>query len=198
MIDSVFEQKRALRIKAGDRRRQAAAAMAAKQAGDKLAENYFEAAAGFDAPADGAAVSGYWPMADEIDVRPLMTRLHDAGHTLALPVVVGKGEPLVFRTWQPGAPLAKAGFGLRQPAADAPAIVPGILLVPLLAFDPEGYRLGWGGGFFDRTLAKLRAKSPVIAVGVAYAAQRVDRVPRTERDQRLDWLVTEEGFEAFP
>jgi 5-formyltetrahydrofolate cyclo-ligase len=197
MTDSVFEEKRALRIEAADRRRQAAAQATAKPAGDRLAANYFKAAAGFGAGAADAAVSGYWPMSEEIDVRPLMTRLHAEGHTLALPVVVGKGEPLVFRRWQPGAPLATAGFGLHQPGADAPVVVPQILLVPLLAFDPEGYRLGWGGGFFDRTLAGLRAKSPVIAVGVAYAAQRFDRVPRTERDQRLDWVVTEEDFRAF-
>lgn len=197
MTESVFEQKRALRIRAGDRRRRAAAVAAAIRAGDKLADNYFEAAAGFGARAQNAAVSGYWPMSEEIDVRPLMARLHAEGHTLALPVVVGKGEPLKFRRWRPGAPLGKAGFGLHQPSADAPEVVPDILLVPLLAFDPEGYRLGWGGGYYDRTLAALRAKSQAIAVGVAFAAQRVERVPHTERDQRLDWVVTEEGYLGF-
>ncbi len=197
MADSVFEQKRALRIKAGDVRRRAAAAAAGKGAGDRLADNYFKAESDFGAAAARAQVSGYWPMSEEIDIRPLMARLHAAGHALALPVVVGKGQPLTFRRWRPGAPLVKAAFGLHQPAADAPPVAPDILLVPLLAFDADGYRLGWGGGFYDRTLAALRGQAPVIAIGVAYAAQRLDKVPRTERDQRLDWVVTEDGFTRF-
>lgn len=196
MSDSVLERKRALREEARERRRRAVAA-AGPQAGDRLADNYFKAAAGFGASSPRLSVSGYWPMAEEMDVRPLMIRLHAAGHALALPVVVGKGKPLIFRRWQPGAALGAAGFGLHQPDADAPEVVPDILLVPLLAFDAAGYRLGWGGGFYDRTLAALRATRRVIAVGVAYAAQRVDNVPRTERDQRLDWVVTDEGSTEF-
>jgi 5-formyltetrahydrofolate cyclo-ligase len=196
MSDPVFEQKRKLRDEARERRRRAAAA-AGTQAGERLAENYFEAAAGFANRSQTAPVSGYWPMAEEMDVRPLMRRLHAGGHVIGLPVVVAKGMPLVFRRWQPGAALATAAFGLRQPAADALQVVPEILLVPLLAFDPFGYRLGWGGGFYDRTLAALRKARAVIAVGVAYSAQRVERLPRTERDQPLDWVVTDEWFMEF-
>jgi 5-formyltetrahydrofolate cyclo-ligase len=192
MSDSVFEQKRALRGEARERRRRAAAA-AGKQAGARLADNYFKVKARFANRSPEAAVSGYWPMAEEMDVRPLMTRLYAEGYAIALPVVVDKGKPLIFRCWQPGSALGEAGFGLHQPGSDAPEVLPEILLVPLLAFDPLGYRLGWGGGFYDRTLAALRRAQPVIAVGVAYAAQRVDRLPRTELDQPLDWVVTEEG-----
>ena len=193
MSESVFEQKRALRSEARERRRRVVAATG-KQASERLADNYFKAAAGFTNRSPKSAVSGYWPMAEEMDVRPLMARLHAKGHAIALPVVVGKGKPLIFRRWQPGSALGEAGFGLHQPSADAPALVPEILLVPLLAFDPFGFRLGWGGGFYDRTLEALRKVHPVIAIGVAYAAQRVERVPRTERDQPLDWVVTDEGY----
>jgi len=193
MSDSVFEQKRTLRDEARARRRRAAAA-AGTQAGERLVDNYFEAAARFPNWSARAPVSGYWPMAEEMDVRPLMARLHAEGHVIGLPVVVAKGEPLIFRRWHPGTTLATASFGLHQPGADAPEVAPEILLVPLLAFDPSGYRLGWGGGFYDRTLTAVRKARVAIAVGVAYAAQRVDRLPRTERDQRLDWVITDEDY----
>ncbi len=193
MSKSVYEQKRTLRDEARERRRRAAEA-AGKRAGERLADNFFKAAARFANRLPQAPVSGYWPMAEEMDVRPLMARLHGEGHVIALPVVVAKGKPLIFRRWQPGAALAMAGFGLHQPDADAPEVAPEILLVPLLAFDPSGYRLGWGGGFYDRTLAVVRKARKVIAIGVAYAAQRVERLPRTERDQRLDWVITDEDY----
>ncbi len=137
-------------------------------------------------------VSGYWPMGDEFDVRPLMIRLSELGYVCALPVVVARGEALVFRRWQPGDPLVKAKFGMREPNAQAANTVPDILLTPLLAFDDAGRRLGYGGGFYDLTLRGLRAARRIIAVGVAYQAQRVDKVPSDDHDERLDWIVTEE------
>jgi len=137
-------------------------------------------------------VSGYWPMDDEFDVRPLMIRLYKLGHVCALPVVVARGKALMFRRWQPGDPLIKAKLGMREPSAHAANTVPDILLTPLLAFDDRGRRLGYGGGFYDLTLRKLRAARQIIAVGVAYQAQRVDKVPTSDRDERLDWIVTEE------
>jgi len=144
--------------------------------------------------APGAVVSGYWPMGEELDLRSLLATLDARGHPCCLPVVVGRARPLVFRAWRPGAPLEAAAFGTRVPPADAPERVPKVLLVPLLAFDDAGYRLGYGGGFYDRTLARLRAADPETrAVGVAFAAQRVDAVPREATDARLDWIVTEEG-----
>ena len=137
-------------------------------------------------------VSGYWPMDDEFDVRPLMIRLSEFGYACALPVVVALGEALVFRRWQPGDPLVKAKFGMREPSAQAADTVPDIVLTPLLAFDDTGRRLGYGGGFYDLTLRELRAERQIIAVGVAYQAQRVDKVPSGDCDERLDWIVTEE------
>ncbi len=139
----------------------------------------------------GCVVSAYWPIGSEIDPRPLMVHLHEDGHPIALPVTSGRGNPLVFRAWRPEDPLEAAGFGTRVPLASQPGLTPRVLIVPLLAFDRAGYRLGYGGGFFDRTLARLRNSAAVLAVGVAYAAQEVARVPRDGSDQPVDWIVTE-------
>jgi 5-formyltetrahydrofolate cyclo-ligase len=137
-------------------------------------------------------VSGYWPMGDEFDVRPLMTRLSERGHMCALPVVMGRGRALVFRRWRPGDRLVAAGFGTCEPAEDAAETVPDIVLAPLLAFDDGGRRLGYGGGYYDRTLRALRERGPILAVGVGYEAQRVEAVPSGDDDEKLDWIVTEE------
>jgi len=140
----------------------------------------------------GATVSGFWPIGDEFDPRPLMEALAARGHTLCLPIVVGKGRPLAFRAWAPGDPLERAGFGLSVPAWDAAPAIPRFLIVPLLAFDRRGYRLGYGGGFFDRTIAELRQRSKTIfAMGVGFALQEVPEVPTLDYDQRLDAVATE-------
>lgn len=142
--------------------------------------------------AAGAAVSGYWPLGDEIDPRPLMGRLHESGHVCALPVVAAKGKPLCFRAWSPGTVLQLKAFGLSEPPPEAAIVRPDILLVPLLAFDAGGYRLGYGGGYFDRTLAALRGgRRRVLAVGLAYGAQEVAELPRSGYDEPLDWVVSE-------
>ena len=142
--------------------------------------------------ASGAPVAAYWPLRDEIDPRVALDALHGRGHRCCLPVVTGQGEPLLFRAWHPGDELATAPFGTRVPKDAAPEVVPEVLLVPLLAFDAQGYRLGYGGGYFDRTLAALRAANPAtLALGLAYAAQEVDAVPHGAMDARLDWIVTE-------
>jgi 5-formyltetrahydrofolate cyclo-ligase len=130
-------------------------------------------------------------MASEIDPRPLMQALDERGHGLALPVVAGAGQPLVFRAWTPGDPLRPAAFNTREPGPDKAEVTPRVLLVPLLAFDRAGYRLGYGGGFYDRTLAGLRAAGAALAVGLAFAGQEVESVPRDPNDSRLDWIVTE-------
>jgi 5-formyltetrahydrofolate cyclo-ligase len=135
-------------------------------------------------------IAGYWPMRSEIDPRPALTRLHGAGATLALPVVVAKRAPLVFHRWAPGDPLRRGGFGTQVPAL-GDLVDPCALIVPLLAFDRCGRRLGYGGGFYDRTLAALRAAGQVTAIGLAYAAQEVPEVPHTVDDQPLDLIVTE-------
>jgi 5-formyltetrahydrofolate cyclo-ligase len=120
-----------------------------------------------------------------------MLALHSLGHRLVLPAIRAAGEPLDFRAWQPGEPLVPAGFGTQEPAATAPSVAPSVLLVPLLAFDAAGYRLGYGGGFYDRSLALLRAAGDTLAVGLAYADQQVAAVPREATDQPLDLVVTE-------
>jgi len=139
----------------------------------------------------GAAVSAYWPMRSELDPRPILTALSARGHPLCLPVVTGKAQPLVFRAWRSGDALVAGGYGTQVPDAGQEVVVPRLLLVPLLAFDRAGYRLGYGGGFYDRTLAALRAVGPVVAVGLAFSAQEIDAVPHDATDARLDWIVTE-------
>ena len=191
MIDHAETQalKANLRREAGVRRRQAH--VAHPQAGLALMQHFKNE---IEMPA-GAIVSGFWPMGEEIDVTPLLAQLHASGHPIGLPVVVKKGEPLVFRHWYPGMALVSGGFGTEVPPPSAPVVEPRVLIVPLLAFDAEGYRLGYGGGFYDRTLDKLRTGSAAdpLAVGVAFSAQHVMRVPRDEFDQPLDWIVTEKA-----
>jgi 5-formyltetrahydrofolate cyclo-ligase len=139
----------------------------------------------------GITVSGYSPLKSEISPLPLMRRIADAGSALALPVVVGRGEPLIMRAWSPGAPLASGVWGIREPTVEAPEVFPDILLVPLLAFDRTGHRIGYGAGYYDMTIAALRTRKPVVAIGIAFAAQEIDAVPATPRDVRLDLMLTE-------
>lgn len=139
----------------------------------------------------GRPTSGYWPIGTEIDPRPALETLAEHG-PVGLPVVEGRDRPLAFRHWRPGDPLVPGGFGTSVPAADEP-MTPEVLIVPLLAFDGRGHRLGYGGGFYDRTLAALRARGPVLAVGFAFAAQRVEALPVEPTDAALDLVVTEAG-----
>lgn len=138
-----------------------------------------------------AVVAGYWPMRGEIDIRPLLEGLAARGHITALPVVAAPRTPLVFRRWKPGDPLAEGAYKTQHPEDTAPEVRPHCLLVPLLAFDRRGSRLGYGGGFYDRTIAQLRAAGGVVTVGVAYAGQEVEHVPAEPHDEPLDWVVTE-------
>ena len=144
-----------------------------------------------------AVVSGFWPMAEELDIRPLMMELANQGCQLALPVVVAKRQPLVFRAWRPGDPLEAGVFGTLHPSPKREVVEPDALIVPLLACDEEGWRLGYGGGFYDRTLEALRAKKIVTAVGVGFNAQLLPEVPHGPSDQRLDWLLTDKRACAF-
>lgn len=122
-----------------------------------------------------------------------MGRLLGEGFSLALPAMQGKGQALVFRAWTPGDEMAAALWGIAEPLPTRATVVPDILLVPLLAFDDEGYRLGYGGGFYDRTLDELRSIKPIVAVGLAYDEQRLDGVPHLDYDQPLDWVLTPSG-----
>lgn len=138
-------------------------------------------------------VSGFFAIRDEINPLPLMLKLYLAGSKLALPAMLGKGKPLLMRGWAPGEPLAETTWGIQEPLGDAVVLEPDVVLVPLLAFDEEGYRLGYGGGFYDRTLAGLRAKKNIVAVGLAYDEQKIDAVPHESYDQPLDWVLTPSG-----
>jgi 5-formyltetrahydrofolate cyclo-ligase len=142
-------------------------------------------------PPEGAVVSGFWPMGAEIDIRPLLQALHDRGHAIALPVTPRRGNPLDFRRWRPGDELSRGPLGTRQPGPEAEPLTPHFLLVPLLAFDRGGRRLGYGGGYYDRTLAALPGAT---ALGVAYAAQELDEVPAGPEDARLAAIATERGL----
>jgi len=146
----------------------------------------------------GACVALYRPLADEADPQPLADML-GVRHILSLPVVTARGAPLVFRRWAPGDPLAADALGVPAPVADAPEVTPDAVVCPLLAFDRAGGRLGFGGGYYDRTLALLKGRGPLVAVGFAYAVQEVPSVPVEPHDARLDWIVTErEAIEVDP
>ncbi len=177
--------KASLRRVATERRREAV--RDSPNAGAAVRDNFLSAV---KLPA-GIPVSAYWPLEEEFDPRPLFTALHRRGHPIGLPVILGKGQPLLFRGWEPAMELVRGPFRVMTPPPTAPEIIPKLLLVPLLAFDRAGYRLGYGGGFYDRTIAKLRNAGDALAVGVTFAALEVPAVPRDETDQPLDWIVTE-------
>ena len=150
------------------------------------------AARAFPLPiAPGTVVSGFMPLKSEINPLPLMQKLSAAGARLALPRIVGRGSPLSMRLWEFGAALDRGQWGIREPKADAPEVDPDVLLVPLLAFDRAGYRIGYGAGYYDKTIKRLREVKPVTAIGIAFAAQEVPKVPTTPRDERLDLVLTE-------
>jgi 5-formyltetrahydrofolate cyclo-ligase len=189
---TLANEKRAAR-EAAVLRRDAAHAALRDSAPERVAANF---AKSFRL-AKGAVVSGYWPGRSELDIRILMEALHAQGHAIALPVVMGRGKPLIFRAWRPGAVLEAKKFGLREPAAEAVEMTPSVLLVPFLAFDEDGYRIGYGAGYYDMTLAALRSRGAVLAIGVGYSAQCVGRLPRDGHDERLDWVVTEGSVVRF-
>jgi 5-formyltetrahydrofolate cyclo-ligase len=179
MFSELTEAKRALRQRM----------LAAREAwdpgvGTALAEHVLSEAP----PPAGAVVSGFWPMGQEIDVRTLLLALHERGHPIVLPETPKRGNPLIFRLWHPEITMIKERFGTLRP--DGPVMPPDFLLVPLLAFDRRGYRVGYGAGYYDRTLAALPGR---FRLGVAYAGQQLDEVPAGPYDERLDAVATEHG-----
>ena len=141
--------------------------------------------------APGAVVSGFMPLKSEINPLPLMQKLSATGARLALPRILGRHSPLSMRAWEFSTDLDRGQWGIREPKVDAPEVDPDVLLVPLLAFDRDGYRLGYGAGYYDMTINRLRALKPMAAVGIAFAVQEVPKVPATPRDERLDLVLTE-------
>ena len=186
-ISDMAETKAALRKQAYAARKQAhaASAGAAEAARDHFLASRVYTGAG--------VISAYCPIRTEIDVTPLKAALHAAGHRLCVPLIEGAGLPLTFREWWPGVPMEAGPFGAEVPAG-TDTLAPGLLMVPLVAFDLDGWRLGYGGGFYDRTLERLRSRRRTRAYGYASSAQQVDAVPTETTDQRLDGIVTEHGM----
>jgi 5-formyltetrahydrofolate cyclo-ligase len=191
-VTDTADEKRELRAVLRARRARIAPAQAAA-----AARAVRERLGGIAVPDGDATVAGYWPMGDELDIRPTLEAFVASGRGCALPVVVGRGRPLIFRRWTPGDALVSGGFGTSIPAADRDETRPALLLVPLLAFDRRGFRLGYGGGYYDTTIAALRRGGGVIAIGVAFAAQEVEAVPVESFDQRLDAIATEAELMSF-
>lgn len=182
------EAKKQLRLR-GKQTRARVMGQSGPQAAQRLAEHGLD----FCEPQPSSVISGFAAFGEELDATPLMVRLAQEGHTLALPVMVAKAQPLIFRAWKPGDPMKEAMWGIMEPVDEAPLAVPDVLLVPLLAFDERGYRVGYGGGFYDRTIAGLCAKKPITTVGLALDELKVPSVPTDQYDQPLDWVLTPGG-----
>ncbi|WP_420413418.1 5-formyltetrahydrofolate cyclo-ligase [Roseibium sp.] len=143
----------------------------------------------------GTVVAGFWPIRDEIDPRPLMDQLRQAGHPLCLPVVA---EPhLKFRRLERGAEMEPAGFGTMAPGPEAEELRPDVLLMPLAGFDKHGNRIGYGKGHYDTAIAALEKAGPVVCIGLAFGVQEVDLVPAEGHDKPLAGILTEDGYRSF-
>ena len=204
VTDSLCASKAALRISARSQRTTLAAehdAANATMAGQGLVRHFVAGPELTLSLPPGAVFSAYLPISSEIDPRPLIHHLIAAGLVCVLPVIGDADAPLQFHRWQPGDPLQSGPFDTQEPAADAPQLAPQLLLLPLLAFDAAGHRLGYGGGFYDRTLSALRhagnGTPPITAVGLAFAGQMVETVPAASTDVPLDWVVTQAGARRF-
>lgn len=191
MADPVIEQaKAALRIKAQAAR--AAILNSSRPAAARAAAEHFFSAIRL---APGEIVAGYWRIKDEMDCQPILVRLMDQMQPVCLPVVLGDEQPLELRLWEQGTPLYEAGFGTLAPSELAPHVEPDVIVMPLLGFDSRGTRLGYGGGYYDRTLAKL-GKRPRL-IGLAFSAQELSEIPHEPHDIPLDAVVTEKGVRNF-
>jgi len=188
---TVDEEKKRMRDH-GRLIRQEAAGRNTKVFADRAKKNFLNGLSDMNILAN-SVFAGYWPLPGEVDIRPLLEGLDAQGHVLALPVVVEEGHRLAFRRWRPGLKLEGGLHGTLHPGSGEEEVRPDVVFIPLISFDLSGYRLGQGGGYYDRTLESLRAGGDLLAVGFAWEAQRVDAVPRNAYDQRLDWIITEEN-----
>ena len=184
-LDNPPDEKAELR-RTAVARRDAMPAEARAAAAETIAARAFPVAV-----TPGAIASGFMPLKSEINPLPLMKALAGQGARLALPVIAGRGRPLVMRSWNFDEPLDRGQWGIREPKAAAAEVEPDILLVPLLAFDRTGHRIGYGAGYYDLTIAALRGRKPIVAIGLAFAAQEVPAIPATPGDARLDLVLTE-------
>jgi 5-formyltetrahydrofolate cyclo-ligase len=183
--DAALQIKAELR-RAGQARRDALPAEMRKAAAEAIAARAFPLTI-----VPSVIVSGFMPLKSEVNPLPLMRKLADAGARLALPAVAGRGKPLIMRSWQWSEPLVPGVWGIREPGPAAATVEPDIVLVPLLAFDRSGHRVGYGAGYYDLTITQLRVNKQIAAVGIAFAAQEVETVPRTAFDAQLDLVLTE-------
>ncbi|MEM1399523.1 MAG: 5-formyltetrahydrofolate cyclo-ligase [Pseudomonadota bacterium] len=186
---ALSEQKEKMR--ALSRARRQAASRAAGDIGPVLVEGFASWADG--GLAGGSVIAGYHPIRDEADCLPVLAWARDHGFGTCLPVTQGSERPLLFRTWTVGEPLVAGGFGVQEPSEQCRQAHPDLLLIPLLAFDLTGGRLGYGAGHYDRTLAGMADRQPV-KIGVAFSGQEVDQVPMGPTDQPLDGILTENGL----
>ena len=186
--DPLLETKKRMRAAA-----KLARATAFAHHGSLAAEQLANHGLDFAGIASAAIIGGFSAIGDEINPLPLLVKLAGEGHGLSLPEVLGKGLQLLFRVWTPGDATRVGVWGIREPLPSARALEPDVFLVPLLAFDARGSRLGYGGGFYDRTIARARALKQVVTIGLAFDEQRVDSVPHADYDQRLDWVLTPVG-----
>ena len=189
------DPKPALRERARSLRRKAMQD-AGPDGGRRMAEHGMGVITKLSLPAR-PVVAGYWPVGAEADVRPLLEQAATTGMHCALPVVQSRSTPLLFRLWDRKTELVSGAHGTLQPDSTNETVTPDVVLTPLLAFDRVGFRLGQGGGYYDRTLADLRTQGRVVVIGIAFKAQEVDVVPRAPHDQPLDWIVTEVGARRF-
>jgi 5-formyltetrahydrofolate cyclo-ligase len=159
-----------------------------------FARRLVEVGSGLVAEHHAETVSGFWPIKDEPSTTPLLETLSGRGIVTALPVMCGRDQPLTFRAWKPGEPLIEVQMKIKEPPPEAPEVLPDLLFVPLAAFDRRGGRLGYGAGFYDRSLAKLRALKTITAVGVAFGVQELQDLPQDPHDEKLDYVLTERNL----
>jgi 5-formyltetrahydrofolate cyclo-ligase len=188
-MDADVLDKNTLRARALGARK-AIAREQAEMAAQALAVNLFKTI-----PANAVVVAGYIAIHHEISVALAMNALSARAHTLCLPVVTATGQALIFRKWKPGDPLEKGAYGIDVPLASAEEVLPDVVIVPLAAFDLAGHRLGYGAGYYDKTIAKMRAqKKDILLIGAAYAQQQIPYIPIDEHDRKLDAIATEKGI----
>ena len=185
----LLDQKRRMRKIALERRAKLVASMNTSKSAELLRANVISLCK----PSPKTSIAVYWPFRDEIDVTPLLNQLNSMGCNCLLPVIMRRKEPLQFCEWKPGDILQVSRFGTLEPNLTHSTVTPEILITPLLAFDSAGYRLGYGGGYYDRTLAELRKHFSILAIGAAYGCQKFESIPHDQFDQRLDAVVTEKG-----
>lgn len=186
-MNHIAHQKQQLRQQMRQLRQEFHQSVGQDQVARKLISHFLS----LDLLDEGSVVAGYWSCGSEISVLPLMRKIYSYGYPVALPAVKEYNHHLVFRRWQPELTLRRDYMGIPCPEDDQPVLLPTILLVPLLAFDVTGARLGQGMGFYDKIIYQLRAKQPIAIIGVAYEIQKADHVPISAGDEKLDYIITE-------